>query len=274
MKWVGLVVIYLCCTVQAQETTTKWVSYSYNTSTIPLDLYTTTCSIERRHNLSMEQFITEYQSTNIPVIIVRDKAESKKFQEACEKINLLDRYGTNEVILSTANTFSHNKVKSTLADYITTIMSEQDISIDGATSYLLFGDNNDKELSALFADYARPNYPIVQQGEFLSTEQAESSLSWGVAGSGTGVPFHVHGAVFNEVIHGLKRWFLYPPEVQPIFNADETTLFWLKNTYPTLINKHLLKECVLGPNEILYLPDFWWHATLNIGETVNIATFV
>ncbi len=35
-----------------------------------------------------------------------------------------------------------------------------------------------------------------------------------------------------------------------------------------------LLECVLEPDELLYIPSEWWHATLNIGESVFISTFV
>ena len=43
---------------------------------------------------------------------------------------------------------------------------------------------------------------------------------------GTGVPFHFHGPGFAEVIHGAKRWFLYPFEERPEFDPDRTTLEW------------------------------------------------
>ena len=32
----------------------------------------------------------------------------------------------------------------------------------------------------------------------------EAALSFGIAGAGTGVPFHFHGPGFAEVIHGSK----------------------------------------------------------------------
>lgn len=61
-----------------------------------------------------------------------------------------------------------------------------------------------------------PPYPLAKE---------RGMLSWGLGGSGTGVPFHTHGAVFAEgeflysfttqfkckVLHGMKRWFLYAP---------------------------------------------------------------
>lgn len=83
---------------------------------------------------------------------------------------------------------------------------------------------------------------------------------------------HRHGPVFAEVIHGKKRWFLYPPEYTPIFDPNASTLQWLMEEYPTLQVKPM--ECVLQPGEVLYLPSDWWHSTLNIGQSVFISTFV
>ena len=69
--------------------------------------------------------------------------------------------------------------------------------------------------------------------------------------------------------------FIYPPDHEPIFDGKQTTLHWLKSAYSSpSFDPSLLQECTLGPNEVLYVPDEWWHATLNVGQTVNIATFV
>jgi hypothetical protein len=35
-----------------------------------------------------------------------------------------------------------------------------------------------------------------------------------------------------------------------------------------------LAPAVLGPGEIIYIPNNWWHATLNLGESVFISCFV
>ncbi|NXU66851.1 JMJD8 protein, partial [Horornis vulcanius] len=118
------------------------------------------------------------------------------------------------------------------------------------------------------------------------------------AGSGSGVPFHWHGPGFSEVIFGRKRWFLYPPDKTPHFHPNETTLAWLQHTYPTLPLAQRPLECTLRPGEVslglqgtpgfparamgphwcllqvLYFPDRWWHATLNLDTSVFISTFL
>jgi hypothetical protein len=251
-----------CIITISQGSSDHWIPFSPNTTAFGAQLYSERCNIERRQNLSVSDFLL-YQMRSIPVIVERNPQDSALFQQLCEKEHLTEYYGSRQVILSTANSFSHNKLSTSLSDYLNNMMHAQDLSIDGATTYLLFGDNSDEDWKDLLDHYKKPKYPY-----------PEGSLSWGIAGSGTGVPFHHHGAVFNEVIHGLKRWFLYPPDITPEFHEDQTTLYWLLNVYPYLSNKALLLECVLGPNEMLFLPSFWWHATLNVGETVNIATFI
>ncbi|KAG7153676.1 JmjC domain-containing protein 8-like [Homarus americanus] len=93
-------------------------------------------------------------------------------------------------------------------------------------------------------------------------------------GPGTGVPFHFHGPGFAETIWGRKRWFMYPPDVNPNFHPNRTTLQWLIEDYPKMKDDPNLYECTLLPGEIIYFPDKWWHATLNLDSSVFISTFL
>ncbi|NWH26927.1 JMJD8 protein, partial [Grus americana] len=72
----------------------------------------------------------------------------------------------------------------------------------------------------------------------------------------------------------FQRWFLYPPDKTPHFHPNETTLAWLHRTYPTLPRAERPLECTLRPGEVLYFPDRWWHATLNLDTSVFISTFL
>ena len=40
------------------------------------------------------------------------------------------------------------------------------------------------------------------------------------------------------------------------------------------IDRTALMDCTLTPGEVLFVPDQWWHSTLNIGQTVFISTFL
>ncbi|XP_072335920.1 uncharacterized protein jmjd8 [Scyliorhinus torazame] len=70
------------------------------------------------------------------------------------------------------------------------------------------------------------------------------------------------------------RWFLYPPEKTPGFHPNKTTLSWIFGTYPYLTEGDKPMECTIRPGEVLYFPDCWWHATLNIDTSVFISTIL
>lgn len=73
----------------------------------------------------------------------------------------------------------------------------------------------------------------------------------------------------------VQRWLLFPPEHRPPFDPDEPVATWLQHTYPTLagLDEELLEECNLWPGEVLYFPSNWWHAVINLGETVFVSSF-
>ncbi|TNN38799.1 JmjC domain-containing protein 8 [Liparis tanakae] len=121
--------------------------------------------------------------------------------------------------------------------------------------------------------------PVILRGLTDNTEYVDVWLrpqSSDVLGSGpgSGVPFHWHGPGFSEVIYGRKRWFLYPPHQEPHFHPNRTTLSWVTETYPLLPEAEAPLECTISPGEVLYFPDRWWHATLNLETSVFISTFL
>ncbi|XP_039102554.1 jmjC domain-containing protein 8 isoform X3 [Hyaena hyaena] len=72
----------------------------------------------------------------------------------------------------------------------------------------------------------------------------------------------------------LQRWFLYPPAKTPEFHPNRTTLAWLRDVYPALAPSTRPLECTVRAGEVLYFPDRWWHATLNLDPSVFISTFL
>ncbi|XP_029638189.1 uncharacterized protein LOC115213383 isoform X2 [Octopus sinensis] len=90
--------------------------------------------------------------------------------------------------------------------------------------------------------------------------------------TGTGVTFHKHADAWNAVVFGKKRWFLYPPKKAPPGGIPFgfTILEWFDTIYPTLDESNKPIECIQEAGEILYLPESYYHSTLNIGDTVAI----
>ena len=153
---------------------------------------------------------------------------------------LIDTYGHTTVTLSAANTHSYDKKKITFKEYCDTHIGPQSLSTPGngkqddstcnrtfSTSlhletFYMFGDNNYDEWSDFLTEYNPPPYTLPKH---------HPALSFGVAGPGSGVPFHFHGPGFAETIYGRKRWFLTAPDEQPEFHPNKTTLQWLLQDY-------------------------------------------
>lgn len=91
--------------------------------------------------------------------------------------------------------------------------------------------------------------------------------------SGSGVIFHKHADTWNGVIYGKKRWFLYPSSFTPpggVYHGYSVNE-WYDRVYPNLTADCRPIECVQQAGEILYLPEGFYHATLNIGDTVAVS---
>jgi hypothetical protein len=129
-----------------------------------------------------------------------------------------------------------------------------------------FGDDlfNDQQwLQYILRYYKSPAYVV---GDFV-----HPSLSFGMGGQGTGVPFHFHGPGFQQMISGRKRWYLSID--RPSFDPNETTLRWAMHTRERTMQPFLY-ECTLHPGDIIFFPNRWWHATLNLDFAVFLSTFL
>ncbi|KAE8578766.1 hypothetical protein XENTR_v10023764 [Xenopus tropicalis] len=222
------------------------------------------CTVERVDaSLTYASFMQQYAYKS-PVIL-QGITDNSEFRTLCSKQRLLQEYGERLVRLSTANTYSYEKLDIPFREYVEHYLRPQDMNALGIDTLYFFGDNNFTEWGALFEKYTPPPFKI---------PGTSGAYSFGIAGSGTGVPFHWHGPGYSEVIYGRKRWFLYPPDKTPEFNPNRTTLSWLLDTYPFLPEEDRPIECTIRPGEVLYFPDRWWHATLNLDTSVFISTFL
>ena len=105
------------------------------------------------------------------------------------------KFPDKEIVLSTANTHSYDKFTSTLRAYITDLMRPQQLNASADSTLYHFGDNKFGDWANFFERYVLP--PLLES-------ELRGALSFGLGGSGSGVPFHTHGAVFAEVLHGKK----------------------------------------------------------------------
>lgn len=100
------------------------------------------------------------------------------------------------------------------------------------------------------------------------------TLYLAVGGSRSGVQFHKHAAGWNTQIHGRKRWLLYEPETMPPYHYPTHGMSvetWLRTVFPKLPKERRPLSCTTQPGELIYVPETWYHATMNMGESIGAA---
>ena len=201
------------------------------------------CNIKRKNaSLSQLEFLEEFAYSE-PVILY-ELSDQESIRAASSKWRLLADYGHHLITVATANTHSYHKVQMTLCEYVEKFMRPQSLETLGNETLYYFGDNDWEQWAELFSLYHLPSY---------SVPGLEPVLSFGLAGPGTGVPFHIHGPAFAETLFGRKRWFLYPPEESPQFHPNESTLQWVSRTLPSLPAHLAPLQCTLSPGEVYVL---------------------
>ena len=206
-----------------------------------------------------------------PLILAPFRANGR-FAARTERASLLEAFGDSRVLLTSSNSYSEHELASTLRDYVVDhVPRHGDPGAAANESFYLFGPTFDADLAALVDSYA---YPACG-GAWCAPDAF--AASFGLAGRRSGVSFHTHGSGFGEVLHGRKRWVLYPPgdDAPPGFDPDRSTADWVETVLPTLdAADRPAFDCVLGAGELLYFPPQWWHATLNLDEhTVFVSSF-
>eukprot|EP00088_Acartia_fossae_P068806 TRINITY_DN8801_c0_g1_i2.p1 TRINITY_DN8801_c0_g1~~TRINITY_DN8801_c0_g1_i2.p1 ORF type:complete len:264 (+),score=9.71 TRINITY_DN8801_c0_g1_i2:25-816(+) len=234
--------------------------------TYPEDVMTSPgpCNIPIRDStLSHQEFMDLYAHSQ--PFVIRDGANNDLFRALTGKEHLIYSYGDSIVRLSSANSYSYEKRDMKFREYCKNYLFPQNRNTLGNETFYMFGDNDNEEWGDLLNEYRIPSYNLPKHSP---------ALSFGVAGPGSGVPFHFHGPGFAEAIHGRKRWFLTKPDDRPTFHPNKTTLQWYFEDYPTVKKEMELYECTIRPGEAIYFPDKWWHATLNLDTSVFISTFL
>lgn len=230
------------------------------------------CNIPRIHmqDITLDQFLNNFLG-QAPVIIEQGLAFNALFRSSCSLNEMLRKYGNETIQLGTANTYTGRTSKRVkLQDYISYMTVPQPEDRWGNASWYLFGDTPEPFWDELLASYKIPYFAYEQR---RVDPGLHITPAFGLGGVNSGVPFHTHGGGWSEVLHGKKRWFLFPKEVVPKFDPDRSQWQWTQETYPSILTGDTqLFECVIVPGETLYFPQFWYHATLNLAPYTSFVS--
>jgi Cupin-like domain len=220
---------------------------------------------ELKHRFGMSGLPALYPH---PIIIRRGfRGKNKYFFNMTSQKGIVNSLPINfEVTLSSSNSFSDHRRTVPLTKYLDEILTAGELSpnVLANETWYLFGETYSEDWKKLLSNYELPPCetcvsPLV-------------SLSFGIGNRGSGVQWHVHGPGFAEALSGRKHWLLYPPDQKPSFNPDQTSRNWMENDYVNL--SVLPYECTLNPGDLIYFPNMWWHATVNLDHYSSfISTF-
>eukprot|EP00300_Choanocystis_sp_HF-7_P016618 c19467_g1_i3.p1 GENE.c19467_g1_i3~~c19467_g1_i3.p1 ORF type:complete len:600 (+),score=70.84 c19467_g1_i3:333-2132(+) len=97
-----------------------------------------------------------------------------------------------------------------------------------------------------------------------------SNFQFMVAPRYSGSPPHFHFTAANVLIHGRKRWFLFPPGRS--FYSTRQPYDWIQTDYPELVQANKAPfECIQVPGDLLYVPEGWTHSTISVKDTIGYA---
>jgi JmjC domain, hydroxylase len=197
----------------------------------------------------------ELMSNEVP-LLVRNGTSSKfsSLRRLLEKTAFVRSYG---LMATSVGEVPYQRPRST------TIGSYVEL-LEGETTEYLFqslplGHPLRNEIEQHFPTWAGPSYP----------EERQVQLAIGPKGSGA--PPHYHKAAVNTLFYGHKKWFLFPPK-DAIYSSSSSASWVNRGLAESRLAGRTIYECEQRPGEVLFIPDFWGHATLNLEPSVAVAS--
>lgn len=264
------------------------------------------CDIDIRdaRTLTLEDFTRDYLSLFRPIVL-RNAISGWKAWEHWTRANFTARYGHTRLpagLVPYASVYGLNEsyhrtrpVKEFLEQSMVGPEPGSHAELLKAQPWILFSEDLSSQSRKFLEDFSLPRHFGAMCREYNFPQISLGSL-------GSGSPFHSHAPAFNGLIFGRKSWFLVRtgPTTQLEVNGNKPILSWLQGgadaaygtslpgsksipgywvresadpiTRAKLKGQRALLECTQRPGDLMYVPPFHSHATLNGGDTLATAT--
>lgn len=238
------------------------------------------CTIERMNERDMtySTFINEYWRQK-PIILERAPQVNAEVQNYTTKQHMIQKFATQSIPIAGIEAYAFRQEQTKVfSDYLDQLSSPNAMHTGGKSKAKHVNFNFGVDQYGIGDHYVVPDViNSTKLGDINSVIENSWHFQVAIAGYGVGLPFHWHGDVFAEVLHGVRRWFLYPPHISPQFNPRTSSQQWFNDVYLPNYSENKAKiddlaECTMYPNQVLYVPADWFHATLSLGEAVAITT--
>ena len=140
-------------------------------------------------------------------------------------------------------------------------------------------------LHTLWDNVASTQFALRRPPPWQSPVQPPALTRLGVGGSGSGAPFHDHDVLaLNVAFAGRKRWLVTRPcrpNCQiPFFKGGAAVYHPEKLLRQAQLPAEALRklgagedtwDCTQHPGEVVFVPELFLHATINLDESVAVA---
>jgi len=231
--------------------------------------------IERRKDLSIEEFKNHYMKKGIPVVM-----EGMAKDWPCVQNWSLDYFkelhGNDEILLVQLQKEGYPYETITLGEVI------DDMKNGGGKYYRFYPLLQRHPEHVKDFDY---NWLLAHKNKINWFEAFQAFI--GPKNSATGLHCASSCNIFVQV-YGQKRWILYPPYYNMVLDPDP-----VKNVYrhapvrtpegpfdpfkpnyekPYELFKYIDHlEALLNPGDVLWLPPFYWHCVLNPTDSIGVS---
>ncbi|MEH2405968.1 cupin-like domain-containing protein [Nostoc sp.] len=228
-------------------------------------------SVERRSNLSYDEFVKEYAFVGKPVIIT----DAMKDWTAMTKWTFdffRSKYGAITVNVKEDST--ENQGATTIADYI---------------NYMTTGNSDRRfylanwvisDYSELLKDYKEPIYfpnwlqrlpkKLLRKYDFDHPDVfiGHQDTSIGLHKD------HLYGSAWLGMIRGRKQIIFFTPDQEEFLYDGKVDVFNPDIKKYPLYAKTNPVEVILEPGEIIYIPSGWWHHVKNLENSIAIGSYL
>ena len=252
-----------------------WLSSGTN---LPRVLTKERCDIDVMAEPDLQSFVFDYLALQRPVLVrnATNNQQMKTLYHTWQRNKFEQEYrGLNfkEVEVPYAEAFGYTTSRPTTIKAFMAKMKKL---------------NQEQKQIGKIDDFPNPTYifetissnsPILKDfylPSFLDPEltNVESSkLQFYLGPPLSGAPVHFHRNAWNILIYGQKRWFLYPPD--KAFYSKQHVWDWWKQNRGGGREKWTIDpplECVQYPGDLMFVPDMWGHAVINLKESIGLAS--
>lgn len=242
--------------------------------------------------ISLEEYLENQDKYSKNAFLLKGAALSWASREHWKRHRLLNRYGSRAIQSGSESSIVYGGGSAGLTLRLDDIIGRiRNTSLQDTTNLFTFDVSILKAIPEL-----RNDFEVLNIFDWDNLEREKTGYMWHMLSLGpsrAGLPFHIHGETWIAVIHGRKRWFVYPPGISPPrelerqFNPLQSVWDWYNSIYPSLttypkpsMNTQYSQsaeevgyrplECIQDTGDIVFLPVGWSHLTINIGETIGI----